>query len=51
VGIWGGYKGTRTRTQTRSILWVITYTHAHTQNAGFYPTHCGYILWVPIGYG
>jgi hypothetical protein len=47
--IWGGYQGTRTRTHNRSILWVIT--HAHIQNAGFYPTtHYEYFLWVPTGY-
>jgi hypothetical protein len=48
MGIWGGYQGTRTH--TRSILWAITHTHAHIQNAGFYPTHYGYFLWVSTGY-
>jgi hypothetical protein len=31
-------------------LWVITHTHAHTQNAGFYPTYYVYFLWVPTEY-
>ena len=46
MGIWGGYYGTRTRTHTRSILWVITHTHARIQNAGFYPIRYEYFLWV-----
>jgi hypothetical protein len=39
------------RTHTRSILWVIAHTHARIQNAGFYPTRCGYFLLIPTGYG
>jgi hypothetical protein len=35
----------------RTILWVITHTHIRTQNAGFYPTRCGYFLREPTEYG
>jgi hypothetical protein len=37
-----GTKVPRTRTHARSFFWAITHTKARTQDADFYPTHCGY---------
>ena len=48
-GCESGQYSTLTRAHTHLNLWVLSGLVPIPMKAGFYPTHCGYFLRVPIG--